>query len=143
METSKTNKYSKSLLFLIFSTFFVSVRAESSSGAVVWWVMFSIIAITSASGYLIYLQYFQKQLLGKHHPDLEEVIDEEAGRVKTRNEKRREEEVKERYLAKVKIIHFKGCLQFHKFNNNIQQSANKPPQNAKFDRDVARPEHVS
>jgi len=137
MAHNSIQKYSNILSLLAFSGFFVSVKAEGSSGAAVWWMLFSVVAISSASAYLVYLQYFQNQPLGKHHPDFEEIVDPELGRGKSRNERKREEEVKER--------HMNDDDKRKQLERNVRKDVNKPVHSERHDRNdrnMARPEHV-
>jgi hypothetical protein len=72
------------------------VKAEAASGAVVWWLMFTMIAVAGGTGYMVYLVYVQKKPLGKNHPYFEAEVDPAAMRKKSEKELKREEEAKTR-----------------------------------------------
>ena len=72
------------------------VKAEAASGAVVWWLMFTMIAVAGGTGYMVYLVYVQKKPLGKNHPYYEADVDPASLRSKSERELKREEEAKSR-----------------------------------------------
>jgi hypothetical protein len=60
---------SKLIVGLVLAKLVHSVRAETASGAVVWWFLFTMCALAASTAYLLYLQFVQKKPLGKHHPN--------------------------------------------------------------------------
>lgn len=81
----------------IFALLCIGVRAEDSSGAAVWWMLFSLIALGAGTAYLVYLQYFEQKPLGKNNPYFEGEKVPESEKNKSRSQRRREEEDKEAY----------------------------------------------
>jgi hypothetical protein len=64
---------SKLIVGLVLAKLVHSARAEAASGAVVWWLIFTMCALAAGTGYLLYLQFVQKKPLGKHHPNYDGV----------------------------------------------------------------------
>ena len=125
---------SKLLVGLVLAKLVHSVRAEGTSGAIVWWIIFTICALAAGTGYLIYMQYVQKKPLGKHHPNYAEAdfrAAEEAKR-RTPGDRRYEEDKDARNLAaRDNNINLKNKEDLLK--KNIRQDVSKP---------VTRPEDV-
>ncbi|CAI2375191.1 unnamed protein product [Moneuplotes crassus] len=76
----------------IFMTVFISAaRAAESTGAEACWLAFGLLAISAATGYLIYLQYYKELPFDKSHPLYEgkrEPEEEEAKNLRMDNEDR-------------------------------------------------------
>ena len=81
--------HSDLIFFIAMASLIVGVRAENSSGAVVWWVMFSIIALACGSAYLFYLQYIDKKPLGKNHPFYDKELARNQGNAKEEEKERK------------------------------------------------------
>ena len=78
-------------------------RAESTSGAVIWWVFFVVLALGGSSAFLFYQVYILKQRLGKNHPNNQDVAeDAESKSNRSRGSKKgnAKDEVKQAELAK-------------------------------------------
>jgi hypothetical protein len=118
---------SKFIIGLVLAKLVHSVRAEGTSGAVIWWIIFTMCSLAAGTGYLVYLQYVQKKPLGKNHPNyvpVDNFVAEEAKR-RTPGDRKPEEEKDIRNPMdknKKEII-----------NRNMKQNVSKP---------VARPEDV-
>ena len=62
----KQNVFLTVLLLCLF-TLIDSVKANDTSGACVWWLLFTFTIVTGGSAYMFYLVYVLKQPLGKSH----------------------------------------------------------------------------
>lgn len=118
---------SKFIIGLVLAKLVHSVRAEGTSGAIIWWIIFTICSLAAGTGYLVYLQYVQKKPLGKHHPNyvpVDTFVPEEAKR-RTPGDKKHEEEKD--------IKHLQDKNKQEIANRNARQNVSKP---------VSRPEDV-
>jgi hypothetical protein len=89
--------------FLTFLSLLHLARAENTSGAVIWWVIFVILALGSSSAFLFYQVYIVKQKLGKNHPNVQEIAeDAEAKNNRSRGSKKgnAKDEIRQAELAK-------------------------------------------
>ena len=85
MEPKNINRL---LLVALISFMLVNdVKADKSSGASVWWLLFVLIALVIAAGYLFYAVYYEKKPFGRGHVYLDPDAEENRGRGMTNRER--------------------------------------------------------